>query len=162
MRILFLIFATVLISGCSTAPGTATVHMAKPETGNLPEIDRMAMVGLWYGNQPTTDGGRKEWLTRRGLDGSFEVTFRTWKDGKITGESTEVGEWGLSYNLEVVITRGWKESGQFRPASTDSYFWDIYRVETVDEAHIEYTHLGTGDKYFVKRVPDDFLFPKNN
>ena len=163
MRIPPLLFLfAILAAGCSTTPQENKVYMAKPDTGILAEIDRLSLVGLWYGNQPTLDGGRKEWLTRRGFDGSFEVTFREWKDGKIMNVSTEVGEWGLSYNMEIVITRGWKEDGHIKLAPTESYYWDVYRIEKVDKTHVDYTHIGTDEKYTVKRVPDDFVFKPDN
>jgi len=152
--LLLLVFA-----GCATAPPENRVTFAKPGSGELPKIHRTDLVGTWYGRQPTQEGTIKEWITRREIDGTFHIRFREWRDGRVVDESAEFGEWGLSYDLEVVITRGWIEAGQFRPAPVDAYFWDVYQILRLEGDQLEYVHHGTGHRYQVKRVPDTFEFP---
>ncbi len=157
MRYLFIFLVTVIVSGCTTPDGRVTY--SKPDAGAVNEISRAALVGAWFGNQPTRDGTLKQWITRRSPDGLFEARFREVRDGVVINESHELGEWGLSYELEVVITRGWLEQGGFKPAPPDAYFWDVYRIERVDEHGMIYVHHGTGHRYEVRRVADDFEFP---
>jgi hypothetical protein len=102
----------------------------------------------------------KEWITRRMPDGAFQTNFRETKGGLVIDESNEVGEWGLSYDFEVVITRGWLDEGRFKPAPPDAYFWDIYQIERIDAKGMTYVHHGTGHRYEVRRVADGFKFPE--
>jgi hypothetical protein len=149
------------LAGCTTATVAPDdrVTFAKPGDGEVAKVRRNDLVGTWYGRQPTKEGSIKEWITRREIDGTFHIRFREWKDSQLADESAEFGEWGLSYDLEVVITRGWIEAGQFRPAPPDAYFWDIYRIIQLAGDDLEYVHQGTGHRYHVKRVPDAFEFP---
>jgi len=146
-------------AGCATAPVDDRVTFAKPGTGETAQLRRDDLVGTWYGRQPTQEGSIKEWLTRREIDGTFHIRFREWRDGRIVDASAEFGEWGLSYDLEVVITRGWIVDGQFRPTPPTAYFWDVYQVVGLKDGQLDYVHQGTGHRYRVKRVADGFEFP---
>lgn len=157
-KFIILIMAVLLV-GCVPEPDSR-VTFSKPGSGESPKVSREALIGSWYGLQPTKDGTTKEWITRRLPDGSFQAHFREIENGCIVSESNEVGKWGLSYDLEVVITRGWLEGGSFRPASANAYFWDLYRIEHVDRDGMVYIHYGTGHRYSVHRVADDFTFPE--
>lgn len=160
MRILVFLLAIAFLSGCASSSSDSRVTFSKPGTGEMKEIPRESLIGTWYGRQPTQDGTIKEWISRRMPDGKFQAHFLEKKDGRVIDESVEVGEWGLSYNFEVIITRGWLADGHFRPSSPDSYFWDVYRIEQIDQDSMTYVHQGTGHRYQVRRVLDDFDFPK--
>jgi hypothetical protein len=158
MRFLFALLSLALVPGCATVPDSR-VTFAKPGSGEIRELPREALVGTWFGSQPTTDGTTKEWITRRTADGQFQVSFREIRNGRVTNESIEEGEWGLSYDCEIVITRGWVIDGRFQPAPADAYFWDIYQIEHIDGQGLTYLHRGTGHRYHVRRVSSGFQFP---
>lgn len=160
LRFLILLLAFTVFAGCATTSSDSRPTFAKPGTGEAEKISRHSLVGTWYGSQATRDGTTKEWISRRYPDGRFQGHFREKKDGRVIDESVEVGEWGLSFDFEIIITRGWLEDGDFHPAPPRAYFWDIYRVEQVDQDGMTYIHYGTGHRYQVRRVPDDLDFPE--
>lgn len=166
MRNLPFLAVILILTGCATKPANQPavnlVTFSKPGSGEIEEIPRSSLVGTWYGSQPTVDGTTKEWITQRLPDGRFQVHFRQKKAGEILHDSIEVGEWGLSYDFEIVVIRGWLIDGQFQPSRNNAFFWDLYQIEHIDQHGMTYVHHGTGHRYQVRRVPDDFEFPKES
>ena len=119
------------------------------------------MVGKWYGNQPTKDGGLRQQLIQRAPDGTYGITFRvTNQDGEII-EQTEVGQWGVSGPVYFSIFRGWLDGDEFIPAdSADPYNYDAYRILTLTSDFFEYEHVTTGNRFTLERVSNDFDFPE--
>lgn len=164
MRFLLLAITASLLAGCTTtavtpaAPPAVTVN--KPTSPIAVEVTRDRLVGWWYGDQPTKEGGRVQWLMRRAGDGSFRVTFRTTNALGQVDENTEVGEWGVSGNYLVTQTKGWLHQGVIRYApSGDSYYWDVYELLTATADTLRYRAVESRNEYQVKRVPIGFTFP---
>jgi hypothetical protein len=120
------------------------------------------LVGTWYGDQPTKNGGRRQWIMRRAEDGTFQVTFRVSVPKKGVEEQTEFGDWGVSANLLITLTRGYirPDGGKDEVGGADSYFWDVYEVQEVSDSIVRYRSVETKNAYRANRVRDDFAFPK--
>lgn len=160
-----LLATTVGLVGCATAvkpgPSGPAVTAFKPDTPIAVELRREQFVGWWYGDQPTKEGGRVQWIMRRSADGTFRVTFRTTDFTGKASEQTEVGEWGVNANLLVTVTRGWfQDEGIVEAFRADSYFWDVYEVHSIDSNGIKYRSVEGGNEYQVRKVANGFSFPQ--
>lgn len=165
-----------LLAGCATGTAPTTpasqapavpaplpaVSTNKPASPLSVEQRHRRLIGDWHGRQPAKEGGTVEWLMRRSGDGTFKVTFRNFSPaGRLTKESTEVGYWGVSGDLEMTHTLGWlRADGHIDPAPADDpYFWDAYRIIELTENRIRYVSVESGDDYVVTRVPVGSDFP---
>lgn len=155
----------LFLAGCATtaphgAAGPAITRF-KPDTPRALEVRREQLVGWWYGDQPSKEGGRVQWIMRRAADGRFLITFRhTGVAGKIE-EQTETGEWGVNANFVITLTRGWINDGALQESPRDdSYFWDVYEVLDTGADRLSYRSIQSGNEYHVRKVPDGFVFPK--
>ena len=104
--ILFTLF--LLVCGCATH-GTSEVSVTTDKPAlTKPQADKwQMMVGKWYGDQQTSEGGRKEWIDHRKNDGTYVIQFRiTSKDGEVQ-QSVEAGEWGVSGPIYFSIFKAW-------------------------------------------------------
>ena len=121
---------------------------------------RTLLVGRWYGDMQAADGGRRQWLTERAADGSFNVTFRVTSRGRNTYQR-EYGTWGISADIYFTVTSGFIESGLPEPADpTDPTLYDAYRVLSLSASGMTYQNLETGNTFVVRRVGDDFTIPE--
>jgi hypothetical protein len=158
---------TLLTAGCqsphSNAPTASdAVTAIKPFAAQEIQVRRWQLIGTWYGDQPTKNGGRRQWITRRAIGGQFTIAFRLSDpiEGKL--EQTEVGEWGVNGNYLVTVTRGYlKPDGTvLEDDSPDSYFWDVYKIRELTDDRLAYRSVETGNSYHTRKVPDDFAFPE--
>lgn len=119
------------------------------------------MVGKWYGSQPTKEGGVKQHTIERAIDGSYKIVFRvTDANGKVE-ESSEVGHWGVSGPIYFSIFRGWLSDGRLSTSDpTSPYNYDAYKIINLSTEDFEYESFSSGNRYKIKRVPNDFEFPK--
>lgn len=156
LKTLCIFLSTLLVSACATAP---PIPLVKPDD-NDQVLQRQLLVGTWYGEKPTEDGGLRQQVTRRAADGTFRVDFR-WSGGtQSAGEQSEVGYWGISGPVYFTITRGWIDGDAFEPADpTDASLNDAYEVLELEAGQFRYRSLQTGTEYQVQRVRDGFEFP---
>lgn len=139
---------------------TEAIQQFKAE---LPEDQKdkwRLMVGKWYGSQPLEQGGKKEWVITREENGFYEIAFRNkLHDGTIE-KRIEVGDWGIAESFYFSIFQGWIVNEQFVPADRkDPYNRDIYQVIRLSKDIFEYQNITTKERYTVKRVANDFVFP---
>jgi hypothetical protein len=133
----------------------------KPDTPLSVELRREHLVGWWYGDQPTKEGGRVQWIMRRFPDGTFRVTFRTTGFAGEVKEQTEIGEWGVNANFIVTLTKGWVQAGLVEEAPNgEAFYWDIYEVLGIAADTLRYRSVESGNEYRARKVPVDFVFPK--
>lgn len=163
-----LIIPVILLAGCASPERPATETTAgpvvtafKPDTPRYVEVRREQLVGWWYGDQPTAEGGRVQWIMRRAPDGTFEITFRTRHGSGRVEEQTEVGEWGVNANFIITLTQGWLRNGVVEKApGGEAYFWDVYEVRSFEVNALSYRSVESGNAYQVRRVSPGFAFPE--
>ncbi|MDX2109912.1 MAG: hypothetical protein SFY80_06675 [Verrucomicrobiota bacterium] len=167
MRINVLFFASILLLlvGCTTTTKHAQpipdISAQKPRTPEAVLLRRDQLVGTWYGDQSTKEGGRVQWIMSRSVDGTFRVSFRSSDLAGNVKEQTEVGTWGVNADMLITLTRGWIRNGRIVEAPrADSYFWDVYIINDIDADSINYTSVEGGNQYRVKRVSSGFKFPE--
>lgn len=152
-------FVATSASGPTSAlpPAITTV---KPATPIGVSLRREQLVGVWYGDQPSKEGGRVQWLMRRAADGTFRVTFRNTSLAGQVEEQTEFGEWGVNATFLITVTRGWVDQGYARHApSGAAYYWDVYEVQSLANGQLDYRSVESGNIYRTRRVEPDFAFP---
>jgi len=163
MRIqgIIVVIIGAIISGCATT-NTSTVEITseKPSLTLSQEETWNLLTGKWYGSQPTKDGGQKQEIMERSPQGTYKITFRVYdKDGNLK-EQSEAGHWGVSGPVYFTIFRGWVEGDRLSPSNpADPYNYDAYRIIKLDNEVFEYENYSSGNKYVIKRVPNDFQFP---
>jgi hypothetical protein len=143
-------------AGCAVQPA---IDAAKPPDVSQAET-RSLMIGTWYGDAPTKDGGRRLQITRRAADGTFQVMFRVISASGEVAEQTEVGFWGVSASVYFTITRGWLHGERFSEADPeDASLNDAYQILELSSERFRYRALQSGSEYSLTRVPDSFTFP---
>jgi len=153
----------LLCSGCNdnytSDEKISAGNLVVPATQNK---DRSLLIGKWYGNQPLKEGGFRQSITERAVDGTYRTIFRIYDaDGQYT-ELTEIGLWGIAGSVYFSIFRGWLDDDSFTPFDpTDASGYDAYRITGLGEDEFEYEGLTTGNHFRVVRVKDDFTFPVN-
>jgi hypothetical protein len=132
----------------------------KPLAPHGAEAKRDQLTGRWYGNMRTKDGGTRRWLTERRLDGTYTIEFVVVeRDGSVLRQ-TEFGDWGVSGNYFVTVTRGVQDSGgDITPDKQSSYFWDVYKIVRLGSKQFVYQNVATGNKFIVRRVDASFAIP---
>lgn len=159
-RIITTFFTGIILAGCvTTDTSTVEITSEKPSLTLSQEETWNLMVGKWYGDQPTKDGGRKQQIMERSPQGTYKITFRIHdKDGKYN-DSAEAGHWGVSGPVYFTTFRGWVEDNQFSPSDpADPYNYDAYKIIRLDEKIFEYENYSSGNKYTIERVSNDFQF----
>lgn len=163
MKLKVCITAMVLLALTGCAPGNSkpeAVTSGKPVLTDEQASEWQLMSGRWYGSQPTKDGGTKEELIDKLSDGTYQIVFRVTNPEKDTRISVEVGYWGMSGDIYFSIFRGWVRDNRLIQADpSDPYHYDAYRIIRLNEELFEYQHVENGNRYILKRVPDDFQFP---
>ena len=110
------------------------------------------LKGKWLGEKKRKDGSVHKWLTQHSNDGTYMTVF--FNDDERT---VEVGEWGVSRNIEFKIFKGWIEDGSFKPAlPQDHWTRDAYEIIILTDQDYEYRSLETGNLYRAKKVGDDY------
>jgi len=152
-----IILIALLIAGCTTAPA---IYTAKPPDSSE-DSRRSLLLGWWYGEAKTKEGGKRLQITDRSVDGTFKVEFRIIEGSGKVWDQTEVGLWGISGPVYFTITKGWVGGGRFLPADpTQATFYDAYEILELSKDKFRYKHFAIGDEYTMKRVSDSFSFPE--
>lgn len=116
------------------------------------------MLGKWYGDLPTKEGGRKQWTIERAHDGTYRIDFLVTKSDGSTQQHSEAGHWGVAGNIYFSIYRGAIDNGQFYPSNpNDPYNYDAYNIIGLTAESFEYQNIDSKNKYTVKKVPSNFL-----
>ena len=150
------IAAVVLLCGCASQ----AILTAKPPDSEEVVEKRALLVGFWFSDEPTKEGGRRYALSQKNADGTFKIHFRVIEGGRITMDETEVGLWGLSGPVYFTITKGWLHGYRLEPADpTNPYFYDAYEVLSLKEGEFKYRSYVIGDTYTSKKVQPDFELP---
>lgn len=98
---------------------------------------RDQLTRAWYGDMPTKEGARSRWLTRRKLDGTYSIEFSIVAPNESVSRQTEFGDWGVSGNCLVTVTRGIRDrQGPLAADKRDSYLWDVYQIIRFDSARL--------------------------
>jgi hypothetical protein len=132
----------------------------KPVAPHGAEAKRDQLAGRWYGNMRTKDGKTRRWLTDRKLDGTYRIEFVVIeRDGALLRQ-TEFGDWGVSGNYFVTVTRGVQDKdGSIAPDTQSSYFWDVYKIVRLGSKEFVYQNVSSGNKFIVRRVDSSFVIP---
>jgi hypothetical protein len=129
-----------------------------------PIMRRQAMIGRWFGEGRTSDGRTLRWVTDRENNGTYRTDYLLGLSPGETvhEESTEIGQWGLSGSIFFTIQRAWARNGETQRADPGNvYSYDAYELVSMSERSIEYVSAGTGKRFLVRRVTQDFqLKPK--
>lgn len=159
-----LISATLVVITCTVLVSNALVERRSQEpvfpaykpkpSGEVMRRHRM-MIGNWAGESPIEDAGQRRVLLQRYADGTFEVTFETYREGAPALIEKQVGQWGLSGPVYFTITTGWVDGDRIEPAKPgEPYFYDAYRVISLEEDLFEYESFSDGRRYVMHRAAD--------
>ena len=145
------IVSVSVFSGCSTFKPSSVYGQVLSEN-RKDEKTWNLLTGKWLGEKQRKDGSVHKWLTQHNGDGTYMTVF--FNDYKRT---VEVGEWGVSQNIEFKIFKGWIEEGRFKQAlPQDHWTRDAYEVISLTDQDYEYRSLETGNLYKAKKVEDDY------
>lgn len=145
-------------------PYSALVNAKAPAvTANKPALPasarelRDSMVGNWLGEAPLKKGGTRKWLMQRNADGTYLVTFKLMPTDKPQKIWQEVGYWGVSHPIYFSIMKGWVTENGIEPSDpSDPYFYDAYKIISVDSKKFEYKSFSSENIFIIKKVSPDF------
>ena len=165
-RALILTVALFLV-GCSATPvhpvSVPTAWFMKSEAPNADAKARILMIGRWFSDTNDPDGIRRMALETMHEDGTFEISFRSIHGGKVVTEQTEYGLWGVSGDINFMITQGYVEDGHRLPVSPkDPTYYDAYRIIRLTLDRFDCTHIVAGGNFQKIKVPDSFQFPSSD
>lgn len=142
--------------GCVTQPTIDSIK--QPDSSQ--EEQRALLVGKWFGDSATKEGGRRLQITQRSPDGTYKVTFRIIQPSGKIFEQSEVGFWGVAGSVYFTITKGWLEGERFSEANpADASLNDAYQVLELTQERFRYRALQSGNEYSLSRVAETFEFP---
>ncbi|MBL4782657.1 MAG: hypothetical protein JKX92_10490 [Porticoccaceae bacterium] len=151
------IVLTLLIIASVSSCGVVRVDSYVPELTPKQVERRDLMIGVWYGDQPTKQGGRKRWVETRRSDGTYKIEFQIVSASGERDNSQEYGEWGVSGPVYFSITRGSVRDGVVDIAKgTDPFTYTAYKLITLDGASIQYESFKSGNRYKVVKVSSGF------
>ncbi|MUH72030.1 hypothetical protein [Psychrosphaera haliotis] len=155
------IFKTALLSffliGCSSI-NQNSVTETKPPLSQSKIEQRAMMIGMWYGDLPTKEGGRKQWTVVRSPDGTYKVDFLITSVDSSQQRFSETGVWGVSGNIYFSIYLGAIDQGQFYPSNrSDPSIYDAYKIITLTSSTFEYQSIDTSNRYILNKVPPSFI-----
>ncbi|NAW64995.1 hypothetical protein [Photobacterium halotolerans] len=159
MKNLAITLVFVSLAGCSVVPKDESnlVTEAKPGLPETKVEQRLMMLGKWYGDLPTKEGGRKQWTIERSTDGTYRIDFLITKHDGTTQQSSEAGHWGVAGDIYFSMYRGAIDNGQFYPSNpSDPYNYDAYNIIRLTKESFEYQNIDSGNKYTVKKVSTNF------
>lgn len=145
--------------GCvSTEKLAQSVTQVKPELSEFKVEQRAMLVGKWYGDLPTKEGGRKQWVIDRADDGSYQIEFLVTKANNSQQQYSESGYWGVAGNIYFSIYRGATHKGEFYPSDpSDPYNYDAYSIINLTSSSFEYQNLDSKNNYVVNKVSTSFV-----
>jgi hypothetical protein len=158
---IFQLTLLLVMVGCATQPNR---HVRLPDMAKQPtfaeEARREQLLGRWFGETLTNDGGTRKWLIERSDDGTYQVQFRRILGSGQSETITEAGFWGVSGPVYFTIMKGWVDGGSFHPADpADATLYDAYEVVEINDEKFRYRNLSTGSEYAVRRVGAEFVLP---
>jgi hypothetical protein len=158
MKALFSVLLLSLLTACTSV---APVDAIKPDDSMATTERRSKMIGTWFGDAATKDGGRKMHIVQRLADGTQRIDFKViGQDGTVT-EQSEIGVWGISGPIYFVAIRGFIEGQQVYQADTSRpYLYDAYEILQLTPQVFRYRHIENGNEYTISRVEDGFSFPE--
>ncbi len=165
---ILMVAAGLLLHGCAAFQSPSS-GQSLPVVGAKQDLElsalqlRNALLGHWYGHQPTEQGGQYQWLVSRAVDGTYRIKFRmTSPEGDVT-DSEEAGFWGVSEPIYFSIMRGWINGDEFTQADPrDPYFYDAYQILELSENRFDYRSYDSGSTYTVHRVDAAFQMPASD
>jgi hypothetical protein len=159
MRNLIVFLPLLLTLGCATTEKQVeAVTEAKPELPKSKVQQRNMMLGKWYGDLPTKEGGRRQWTVTRSEDGTYQIDFLITKPDNTEQRFSEAGHWGVAGNIYFSMYRGAIEQGQFYPSDpNDPYNYDAYNMINLTNSAFEYQNIDSKNKYIIKKVPLNFI-----
>lgn len=136
---------------------TETFPVYKPRPSLVETRRHHMLVGKWAGETQLRNGGRRQVLVERTVDGTFTVTFKTqWGTDHPVLEQ-QVGQWGISGPVYFTITTGWLDGDHIDPTDLGQpYYYDAYRIVELSDQRFEFESFATETTYLLWRVPDDF------
>lgn len=151
-------FLVILFSSSALVKAKAPAVTAnKPELPVSARELRDSMVGNWLGEAPLKDGGTRKWLMQRKADGTYLVTFKLMPADKPEEIWHEVGFWGVSYPIYFSIMKGWVTENGIEPSDpSDPYFYDAYKIISVDSEKFKYKSFSSGNAFIIKKVSSEF------
>lgn len=118
------------------------------------------LVGTWFGTLEMRGGGRYMWIGENKNDGTYKIRFQTIDGSGNRKEQTEIGEWGVSGDVQFTILKTVIKGGKTITVNpTKSSFRDAYRILELNNEVFVYKSLDTGDRFSAKRVASEFSFP---
>ncbi|MDX3775656.1 hypothetical protein QE250_16175 [Chromatiaceae bacterium AAb-1] len=160
MRKAIILIVFLCLLGCVSSSKVAQhpVTELKPELGIDKLERRNLMLGKWYGDMPTEEGGRRQWVIHRANDGTYRIDFNIRRADGSEYELTEVGHWGIAGDVYFSIYRGVIENEQFLPSdSSDAYNYNAYQIIKLSHNIFEYQNVDSQNTFFVTKVPDSFV-----
>lgn len=145
------------LSACTTTP---KVDAMKPEESKGAAERRSLMIGTWFGDTETVDGGRKMHIVDRYADGTMRIRFKVIGGDEKVFEQSEISVWGISGEIYFTATRGYIEGDKIVPADTSrAYLYDAYQILEINEDTFRYRHVSNGNEYQIDKVQPGFDFP---
>ena len=163
--VITILIAVVAFSGCAsfqdvTRSPVPTINYFKPKLPGSAEIRRRIMIGKWFGEALTKDGGQRKWLTERHSDGTYMITFRKYGKNGSYEETREIGLWGIAGDIYFSIMKGWVKNNQIVPSDPENpYYYDAYKIIRLDMDYFEYKGVDDDERYILRKVKKDFQFP---
>lgn len=172
----------LLISGCSyhqsihknsliSAQGG---HCTRPSDPLNQVLAREILIGSWQGakRQQLTNEDY-QWLTHHFSDGTYRSIFRTSAtannlespppETNNPPEQIEVGYWGVSGMVRYTIFRGWESpNGVIAAPPDEPSYYDAFLLQYLDENHMTYCNLETGESFTAVRVKSGSEFTQQN
>ncbi len=154
--------AAFLLTGCATPSPEDSLVDALGALDAAPSIQSKVypqkIVGRWYGDQPTREGGRKRWSPRYTAGGYLDIEFIiTDRSGEATVTRDNCiwavhGDFLLTTELRPDGPRKWA-------VRSEPQAWIVYKIIHLDDSEFRYRSLITGVEYVVHRVADNFEIP---
>jgi hypothetical protein len=136
---------------------TEAFPVYKPKPSLVEKRRHDMLVGKWFGESPVGNGGHRQVLVERTVNGTFTVTFKTrWGTDHLVVEQ-QVGQWGISGPVYFTITTGWLDGDHVDPTDLGQpYYYDAYRIIDLSEDRFEFESFAADTHYLLRRVADDF------
>lgn len=156
MRLIVVTLIAAAVVGCATHPAIDTFKAVDASQ----KTQRSLLVGKWFGEATTKDGGKRLQITQRAPDGTYEVQFRITEKSGEAWDQSEVGFWGTSGSIYFTITKGWLDGEHFSPADpADASLNDAYQILELNQERFRYKALQSDNEYTLSRVVESFTFP---
>jgi hypothetical protein len=153
----YFLLVVLIFSGCTNIPSY------KPQSVDVDTRSekRVLMLGKFYGEHTTADGNYRPWIMERFDDGKYKVIFREYSTETEYVDKVEVGIWGISDPVYFSIYMGTIENGLIYEADMHhAGNYDAYQIIELNKALLKYKSYASNNIYIIKKVTDDFEFPK--